>query len=60
MPKYRMEMQEAGVRYTTYEVEAPTEEEAEILIGEDGSCMVSQHFEKRETDAITFRELSDE
>lgn len=60
MPKFRMERQERGVRYTTYEVEAPDEEEAREMISEDEATIVSQLFKQHDADELSFDEVTDE
>lgn len=57
MPKFRMERQESGNRYTTYEVEADTKEEAEEMIFEDEAIIVSQHFKQRDAETLSFKEI---
>ena len=59
MPKFRMERQEQGVRYTTYEVEAPNKEEAECLIWEDEAEVVEQHFKQHDADVLSFEQVSE-
>ena len=57
MPKFRMKRQESGQRYTTYEVEANTKEEAEEMIFEDQATIVSQHFKQRDAEILSFKEI---
>ena len=57
MPKFRMERQERGEQYTTYEVEAGTKEEAEEMIFEDEATIVSQHFKQRDAETLSFEEI---
>ena len=59
MPKFRMERQESGQRYTTYEIEAPTKEEAEEMIFEfDEANIVGQYFKQRDSEILSFKEIS--
>lgn len=58
MPKFRMERQENGEQYTTYEVEADTKEEAKEMICENQATIVSQHFEQRDAEILSFKEIS--
>ena len=59
MPKYRMERQEMGERYTTIEVEAPDEEEAQEMIWEGEGTIVSEWFKQRDAEVLSFREVEE-
>lgn len=58
MPRFQMERQEQGVRYTTLEVEADTQEEAEELIWEDDAKIISQHFKQHDAQVLSFGEVN--
>lgn len=47
MPKFRIQRQETGEQYTTYEVLADNKEEAAELIFDDKAAIVSRRFKHR-------------
>jgi hypothetical protein len=59
MPRYRMERQESGQRYTTIEVEAPDKEEAQEMIWNDEGTVISQWFKQRDAETLSFEEIKE-
>lgn len=60
MPRYRMERQERGERYITIEVEADDMEDAKEAIWNDEGTVVSEWFEQRDVDVLSFEEVPPE
>jgi hypothetical protein len=60
MPRFRIDREERGVRYSTYEVEADTREDAEEALFEDDVKVISSHFKQHDGDYYNFREVKDE
>lgn len=60
MPKFRMQRQEMGEQYTTYEVVAANKEEASELIFDDKATIVSRRFKQRDSDILSFEEIPEQ